>query len=258
MAAQTLSEIEFYQWMNESLVRLESQLQAIFNEFRSLRTALETPQTQNSSPPSPPPVSVTASPVLAAKPLTISATAQPPITQPPPVVASASQPLTAGPSLKPASKTSATQKQATRIALLPPKSAPFTATKLTTPPTSYPLEDTFIRDLKISYEASLHPKFMHVVISYGVRQIAISFLKKNVFFHLPGEDVNNRMVHHLGKDFKRRTTTKREAEKREWRPPWQPNKTVPNATTRTDWRPPWLSIFRLHILEDKDCSSGRD
>ncbi|KAJ0535865.1 hypothetical protein HanIR_Chr09g0435251 [Helianthus annuus] len=99
---------------------------------------------------------------------------------------------------------------------------------------------------------------MHAVISYGVRQIAISFLKKNVLFHLPGEDVNNRMIHHLGKEFKRRITTKREAEKREWRPPWQPNKTVSNATARTDWRPPWSSIFRLHILEDKDCSSGRD
>ncbi|MFS7914284.1 hypothetical protein Hanom_Chr02g00151591 [Helianthus anomalus] len=55
--------------------------------------------------------------------------------------------------------TSATPKQAARIALLPPKSTPFTVTKFTIPPTSYPREDTFMRDLKISYKASLHPKF---------------------------------------------------------------------------------------------------
>ncbi|MFS7965943.1 hypothetical protein Hanom_Chr09g00768081 [Helianthus anomalus] len=52
MAAQTLFEIQFYQWMNKSHAKLESQLQTLFNEFRSIRTSLEPHQTQNSSPPS--------------------------------------------------------------------------------------------------------------------------------------------------------------------------------------------------------------
>ncbi|MFS7956753.1 hypothetical protein Hanom_Chr07g00658221 [Helianthus anomalus] len=41
MVAHALSEAEFYQWMSESLVKLESQLQTVFNEFRSFRTAWE-------------------------------------------------------------------------------------------------------------------------------------------------------------------------------------------------------------------------
>ncbi|KAF5757991.1 hypothetical protein HanXRQr2_Chr16g0724231 [Helianthus annuus] len=40
----------------------------------------------------------------------------------------------------------------------------------------------------------------------------------------------------------------------EWRPPWQPLKTAPNATARREWRPPW----RMHsVLEDKDDLKGR-
>ncbi|MFS8021734.1 hypothetical protein Hanom_Chr16g01430901 [Helianthus anomalus] len=53
MGAQNLFEIEFYQWMNKSIVTLESQLQTLCNEFRSIQTSLETPQTHISSPPKP-------------------------------------------------------------------------------------------------------------------------------------------------------------------------------------------------------------
>ncbi|MFS7990751.1 hypothetical protein Hanom_Chr11g01062601 [Helianthus anomalus] len=53
MAAHTLSEFEFYQWMNKSLVKLESQLQTLLNEFRPIRTAWEAPQIHISSPPKP-------------------------------------------------------------------------------------------------------------------------------------------------------------------------------------------------------------
>ncbi|MFS8003457.1 hypothetical protein Hanom_Chr13g01214211 [Helianthus anomalus] len=51
MVAHTLSETEFYQWMNESLAKLESQFQTLLNEFRSIRTKWETPQTNIQSPP---------------------------------------------------------------------------------------------------------------------------------------------------------------------------------------------------------------
>ncbi|KAJ0581081.1 hypothetical protein HanRHA438_Chr04g0176491 [Helianthus annuus] len=50
MVAHTLSETEFYQWMNESLAKLESQLQTFLNEFRLIRTAWEAPQTHIQSP----------------------------------------------------------------------------------------------------------------------------------------------------------------------------------------------------------------
>ncbi|KAJ0483531.1 hypothetical protein HanIR_Chr13g0665811 [Helianthus annuus] len=58
MVAHTLSEAEFYQWMNESLAKLESQLKTVINEFRSFRTTWEA-----QSPTLPPPVSATAPPV---------------------------------------------------------------------------------------------------------------------------------------------------------------------------------------------------
>ncbi|MFS7918381.1 hypothetical protein Hanom_Chr03g00200341 [Helianthus anomalus] len=58
MVVHTLSEIEFYQWMNESLVRLESQLQTVFNEFQSFRTVWEA-----QTPTPPPPISATAQPL---------------------------------------------------------------------------------------------------------------------------------------------------------------------------------------------------
>ncbi|KAJ0575587.1 hypothetical protein HanIR_Chr05g0214421 [Helianthus annuus] len=72
MAAQTLSEIEFYQWMNESLVKLESQLQTLFNEFRSFRSAWEA-----QSPTLPPPVSATAPRVLSSASATSPAPSAP-------------------------------------------------------------------------------------------------------------------------------------------------------------------------------------
>ncbi|MFS7963519.1 hypothetical protein Hanom_Chr08g00739031 [Helianthus anomalus] len=90
MVSHTLSEIEFYQWMNESLARLESQLQTLFNEFRSFRTAWEVQS------PTSPPTSVTTPPKPTLKtapspesdpewkPLLPSFTQQ----QPPPILAS--------------------------------------------------------------------------------------------------------------------------------------------------------------------------
>ncbi|KAJ0947266.1 hypothetical protein HanRHA438_Chr01g0013291 [Helianthus annuus] len=58
MVAHALSEAEFYQWMSESLVKLESQLQTLFNEFRSFRTMWEA-----QTPTPPPPISTTPQPV---------------------------------------------------------------------------------------------------------------------------------------------------------------------------------------------------
>ncbi|KAJ0522312.1 hypothetical protein HanIR_Chr10g0481261 [Helianthus annuus] len=80
MAAHTLSETEFYQWMNESLVKLESQLQTLFNEFRSIRTSLEHHQTQDPSPPSTFVTVSSLSPTSATTPLHISS---PPKQSPP-------------------------------------------------------------------------------------------------------------------------------------------------------------------------------
>ncbi|MFS7935511.1 hypothetical protein Hanom_Chr05g00404351 [Helianthus anomalus] len=87
MAAQTLSEIEFYQWMNESLVKLESQLQTLCNEFRSFRTMWEAqsptlPSIVSSTPPLVP------SPASAATPQPASLLPQPTliITPPPKTV----------------------------------------------------------------------------------------------------------------------------------------------------------------------------
>ncbi|MFS8034125.1 hypothetical protein Hanom_Chr17g01577541 [Helianthus anomalus] len=114
--------------------------------------------------------------------------------------------------------TSATPKQAARIALLPPKSAPFTVTKPTTPPTSYPREDTFMRDLKISYKASATtPSKMTTMILATKKMKFASFNTANG--------------------------------RREWRPPWRPVETAPNATGRIEWRPPWQTVF---VLEDKN------
>ncbi|KAJ0699070.1 hypothetical protein HanRHA438_Chr00c28g0854651 [Helianthus annuus] len=53
-----------------------------------------------------------------------------------------------------------------------------------------------------------------------------------------------------GKPLYFKSATKR----REWRTPWQPFKTGPNATTRHEWRPPWRM---RSVLEDKDDSKGR-
>ncbi|MFS7926735.1 hypothetical protein Hanom_Chr04g00300641 [Helianthus anomalus] len=58
MVAHALAEAEFYEWMSESLVKLESQMQILFKEFRSFRTTWEA-----QSPTSPSPVSDTALPV---------------------------------------------------------------------------------------------------------------------------------------------------------------------------------------------------
>ncbi|MFS7918024.1 hypothetical protein Hanom_Chr03g00196091 [Helianthus anomalus] len=84
MVAHTLSEAEFYQWMNESLATLESQLKTVFNEFRSFRTTWDAQY-----PTLPPPVSATAPPVpptstaTAPKPAPSTPTPKP---SPPPLV----------------------------------------------------------------------------------------------------------------------------------------------------------------------------
>ncbi|MFS8003039.1 hypothetical protein Hanom_Chr13g01209201 [Helianthus anomalus] len=133
-------------------------------------------------------------------------TSDPVTTLPPPV--SATTPTT-----------SATQKQAARIALLPPKSAPFTVTKPTTPPTSYPREDTFMRDLKISYKVSATTPSKTTTMILATKKMKFtSFNSAN--------------------------------RRRKWSPPWRPVETTPNATGRIQWRPPWQTVF---VLEDKNA-----
>ncbi|KAJ0524238.1 putative [histone H3]-lysine(4) N-trimethyltransferase [Helianthus annuus] len=99
MATQTLSETEFYQWMNESLAKLESQLQTLLNEFRSLRTTWEA-----RSPTSPPTSATTSSqPTLkiapSPEPAPEWAPPLPTLTQQQPPQVLASPPLVTSPTL---------------------------------------------------------------------------------------------------------------------------------------------------------------
>ncbi|KAJ0481867.1 hypothetical protein HanRHA438_Chr13g0605891 [Helianthus annuus] len=180
----------------------------------------------------------------------------PAVASPPPT--SAPVPTLPPPVSATAPTTSVTPKQAARIALLPPKSAPFTVTKPTTPPTSYPREATFMRDLKISYKASLHPKFRvnnytpftkkekmvnavtktlhyeHYVKDYHHEKSSSKEMVTPSFNHYLPFHVNNGILLIVNE-----ALLERLVEKHDWRPPWRFTKTTLNAIERVEWRPPW-------------------
>ncbi|KAF5781023.1 hypothetical protein HanRHA438_Chr11g0491831 [Helianthus annuus] len=205
MVAHALSEAEFYQWMNESLVKLESQLQTVFNEFRSLQTAWETPQTQNSSPPSPPPVSVTASPVLAAKPIPISV----PVPSPPPPVVSSMTPKQVSVTNQPPKKNFRRPTSNNHCSIPTPltsKPVPASPQKATTTePSSKPKPTPSL------IQASM--------VSSGLRKVVYTSTTTEQVTQINGATPN-----------------------RDWRPPWSYIKTAPNAAGRTEWRPPWCTV----------------
>ncbi|KAJ0508825.1 hypothetical protein HanIR_Chr11g0521661 [Helianthus annuus] len=139
MVALTLSETEFYQWMNESLAKLESQLQTLLNEFRSIRTAWETPKTN--TPPTP--VFAIAPPLPSATTPPTTATPNSTNFNPPTTVPAFEQPITPKPAAAtrpfapfqpmkqvPAPPIQPTLKPSPPLGLFAPCSSPTPVTKL--------------------------------------------------------------------------------------------------------------------------------
>ncbi|XP_022007988.1 vegetative cell wall protein gp1-like [Helianthus annuus] len=201
MAAQTLSEIEFYQWMNESLVRLESQLQTVCNEFRSVRTAWEA-----RSPTLPPPVSATApsvpSPASTATPPPASLSPRPSLNITPPLTSAfAVIPSSASKQVSPTSK----------------------------PDPKRPLSPTPYTPKQSSQKApSLAPPIPTTQPLIGLPPNQISTPSK-----IDEEPYEWRPLWQATK------TRPYSARRTEWRPPWYVIMTHPSAIKRTEWKPPW-------------------
>ncbi|KAJ0481663.1 hypothetical protein HanIR_Chr13g0645081 [Helianthus annuus] len=235
MAAQTLSEIEFYQWMNESLVKLESQLQTLCNEFRSIRTSLETPQTHISLPPKPATLLVT--PQRNPSPPSQFQTMLSPL--PPLIVASIPSTKTTSTSLEPSLKRSVSLPQ---IATAPKRTGTDIISHMFHKFHKFSLSFNYLnhpcwfKPISRNFgRPQLYPKAtVNIFGSYGSGASNESQDPRYGFdgVHAPIEEANG---------------------KREWRPPWLAT-TSPNATGRTEWRPPWVIPENGpdFILEDKD------
>ncbi|MFS7917455.1 hypothetical protein Hanom_Chr03g00189281 [Helianthus anomalus] len=238
MAAQTLSEIEFYQWMNESLVRLESQLQIVFNEFRLLRTALETPKTQNSSPPT-----------GAIKPPSLTVAWPPPIATPKPAQP---PPTPSAPNTKPVSVPTKFQP------LIPPLSIQ-TNSDISSHNPCKPIISLTPLQQKSPRSRSTSLILSHIFLNMD--SIAKCHLN-SISWWCPtpgtspspshGNCIYNNLVttSNCFSLVSREEVDKGEAEKREWRPPWcLILETAPNTTVRVEWRPPWFTPSRIRIFD---------
>ncbi|KAJ0813297.1 hypothetical protein HanPSC8_Chr17g0771791 [Helianthus annuus] len=245
MAAQTLSEIEFYQWMNESLVRLESQLQTVFTELQLFRTMWEA-----QTPTPPPPISATAPPI----------------------------PLPAMTTVKPNPK-STTFGQLTTVsdAVLPPKQSPLANPLASTPAPTLSREPSqpFSGSNKL-IQVINKPALLEVISksNFGLEvedlefdllvdpcskenEYYLSDSKYNTFHHMGSVDATYGCYASIAdktnlvplemddKDKAKGATNGR----REWHPPWRLVETAPNAIGRIERRPPWR-IFP--VLEDKN------
>ncbi|KAF5779690.1 hypothetical protein HanRHA438_Chr12g0573751 [Helianthus annuus] len=257
MVAHTLSETEFYQWMNESLAKLESQLQTLLNEFRSIRTKWEAPQTNIQSPTPPTPISTTAQPV----------------------------PLPATTTVKPNPK-STTFGQLTTVsdAVPPPKQSPLANPLAPTPaPTSssepsQPFPDSN-KLLQVINKPALWEAINKSNFGLEVEDLEVDLLvhpcskeneyyvndsKYNTFHHMGSADVAYGCYASIAEKINLVPLEMDEKDKaegatngrREWRPPWRPVETAPNAIGRIEWRPPWRIFFPF--LRTRTFSTGRD
>uniref|UniRef100_A0A251T543 Uncharacterized protein n=1 Tax=Helianthus annuus TaxID=4232 RepID=A0A251T543_HELAN len=257
MVAHTLSETEFYQWMNESLAKLESQLQTLLNEFRSIRTKWEAPQTNIQSPTPPTPISTTAQPV----------------------------PLPATTTVKPNPK-STTFGQLTTVsdAVPPPKQSPLANPLAPTPaPTSssepsQPFPDSN-KLLQVINKPALCEAINKSNFGLEVEDLEVDLLvhpcskeneyyvndsKYNTFHHMGSADVAYGCYASIAEKINLVPLEMDEKDKaegatngrREWRPPWRPVETAPNAIGRIEWRPPWRIFFPF--LRTRTFSTGRD
>ncbi|MFS7968505.1 hypothetical protein Hanom_Chr09g00798221 [Helianthus anomalus] len=243
MVAHTLSKTEFYQWMNESLAKLESQLQTLLNEFRSIRTAWEAPQTNI------PPTSVFA----LALPLP-SATTPPTIATPnstnfsqSTTVLAFEQPATPKPAMEtrpftpfqpvtqvPAPPIQPTLKPSLSLGQFASRSSPKAVTKLVhavgcKTVVHYPFH-------LIPLEASkLHEKKIQITTSTTEGSL-ISWV------HIGCEMATNEDEPIMG------------FAHGGWRPSWRPIDTAPNATGKIMWQLPWRLINTFPNADRK--SSG--
>ncbi|KAF5806524.1 hypothetical protein HanRHA438_Chr05g0231511 [Helianthus annuus] len=221
MATQTLSEIEFYQWMNESLVKLESQLQTLCNEFRSIRTAWEAPQTS----------------VFALAPPLPSVTA--PLVPSP---ASATTPPSA--SLPPKPSLSAELSSPKRPPLIVPSTSISVPTKtkpLIIPPPIQTYSDIFKPKSHLTLIQRWCPS------NQGTAPMSWEHIRRNF-------TITSNCWGLVGKQQANEDAT----EKSEWHPPWWSVTSAPNVMGRTEWRPPWRVAEACldFILEDKDDLRG--
>ncbi|KAJ0827557.1 hypothetical protein HanRHA438_Chr17g0827181 [Helianthus annuus] len=236
MVAHALSEAEFYQWMSESLVKLESQLQTVFNEFRSFRTAWEA-----QSPTLPQPVSYTA-----------------------PCVPSPASAATPSPTSPPPKKVPITAKSASKLTPTPSTKYVVRNSTLASPMI---LQSSTKHDPKNSSRTS----FGLFLAKYGPTRQRIS---SNAFFGYHVTRVLNNFVDDQpsvqystfcsmsSKEADLKDPSRDDlfniisaTGKREWHPPWRPIEMAPNATNRIEWRPPW-SLFLS--LRTRTLSTGRE
>ncbi|KAJ0431853.1 hypothetical protein HanIR_Chr17g0852941 [Helianthus annuus] len=284
MVAQTLSEIEFYQWMNESLAKLESQMQTLLNEFRSIRTAWEAPQTHIQSPTAyvskPLPASTAAKSTHSVQPSATTAV------KPSPKNVSALKrvPATTPPTTTTPSPAFATVPILNHNGLLcgihlyhqlsysRPKAQKPEAKKIPSL-----LGSQGYRHHVQTYAGKLgksHEQVVHVVeVGFGATSMKKAFTRiSDVWNNFTQKQIRN--YNDSGKykipsqDVRSSTAWKgliagtepKASPVVDWRPPWRTTKIHSDNPGITEWRPPWF-VMKNHpdfILEDKDILTGKD